>query len=127
MKKGIILMLLANYLLCATQLYELLKIPMLLHHYAEHKHQNNTLTFADFLHNHYNHPPKDSEKHQHSKLPFKSLSNATAAAAFIAEPTLYVFVANGLRPKTSQQKQSFGYYFAHSSSFFANIWQPPQA
>lgn len=86
MKKTAAILSLFVFLCGSTELHELLKLPILLHHYIEHLGQNQHKSFADFLGEHYadniNH--SDDAHRDHEKLPFKTNDCAT----------IFMFVAN---------------------------------
>ena len=73
MKKKAAYIFLAIYLLGATELSQLLKMPLLLQHYIEHKGLNQSLSLAKFIYMHY--VTDDGDKTDESRdqnLPFKS-------------------------------------------------------
>ena len=99
---------------------------MLFEHYSEHKTQNNTITFIDFLKIHYqgNHAP-DSDDSEDRKLPFKSHSNVFTSQIFailhaFIELQQAIFVDN---PKSISTQRSEFIPTLHLES----IWQPPKA
>ena len=64
---------LAIYLLGATELSQLLKIPLLIEHYTEHKLDNGNLSLLSFMYMHYVGDDGDSTDEQKDQnLPFKS-------------------------------------------------------
>jgi hypothetical protein len=69
-KKIIAVLLLLIYLVSTTEAYQLLKIPLLIGHYREHKKQYPEITVAAFLKMHYDHPQKDADYETDQKLPF---------------------------------------------------------
>lgn len=110
-----------------TELSELGRLPMLVHHYMEHKAAEKDLSFFSFLKEHYGALHKTTNGHHkqdHQQLPFKvhdhNLSGNTSIAPLACisiQPSGYdepqrIFVAT---------EKSF---FSH---FLADIWQPPKA
>ena len=64
---------LAIYLLGATELSQLLKIPLLIEHYTEHKLDNGNLSILSFMYMHYVGDDGDTTDEQKDQnLPFKS-------------------------------------------------------
>jgi hypothetical protein len=64
---------LAIYLLGATELSQLLKIPLLIEHYTEHKLDNGNLSLLSFMYMHYVGDDGDTTDEQKDQnLPFKS-------------------------------------------------------
>ena len=87
MKKRAAYIFLGIYLLGATQLQQLLKMPLLLEHYKEHKLDNGNLSLISFMYQHYvgdDGNANDDQKDQN--LPFKSahfqLQNTVVFAVF---------------------------------------------
>ena len=73
MKKKAAYIFLAIYLIGATELHQLLKMPLLLEHYKEHKLDNGNLSLISFIYQHYvgdDGNANDDQKDQN--LPFKS-------------------------------------------------------
>jgi hypothetical protein len=72
-KKKAAYIFLAIYLIGATELHQLLKMPLLLEHYKEHKLDNGNLSLISFIYQHYvgdDGNANDDQKDQN--LPFKS-------------------------------------------------------
>jgi len=126
LKKVISIFFLAVYLLSTTQLSELLKLPMLVQHYIEHKEENKDLSFLGFIEIHYSHgSPKDADYDKDMKLPFKSISYSNISLVSFCTPipnfkhNLVIFVKNN--------KLHFSdYSFTYTSAFLSAIWQPPK-
>ena len=70
MKKWFTIMILSMYLCSTTELYQFLKVPILIEHYFEHKSENPDITLLGFLKMHYDHPVKDADWQTDQKLPF---------------------------------------------------------
>ena len=69
LKNLIAIFLLVTYLFSATELHQVLKLPVIFQHFAEHKKQNKQLTLLEFLDIHYMHgSPMDAD----CKLPYTS-------------------------------------------------------
>lgn len=61
------------------------KLPALFSHFSEHQNKNATLSFLEFLALHYgNETPNDQDDQQDMELPFKKISTASFAIAFMA-------------------------------------------
>lgn len=78
---------LAIYLLGATELSQLLKIPLLIEHYTEHKLDNGNLSLLSFMYMHYVGDDGDTTDEQKDQnLPFKSahfqMQNTVVFAVF---------------------------------------------
>lgn len=114
------------HLFTATELYQLLKFPLLLQHFSEHKQQESDLSFWSFLKVHYaDNIVADEDHDQDMKLPFKSDDGCinTSITAVIACPLSEMI----LKPFTNPTKIFFSYSESFlPSSFLSNIWQPPK-
>jgi hypothetical protein len=126
-KKIISIFFFSVYLLATTQLSELLKLPVLVQHYMEHKLENKSLSFIDFLEIHYAHgSPRDADYDKDMKLPFKTIDNSNISSIHFYTPfpnfkqTPIVYLQN--------RKLLFSEYaFTYSSTFLSSIWQPPKS
>ena len=123
MRNYITVSLLVIFTFIHMQLVELVKLPMLYTHFLEHKSENHTLSFMDFIHLHYS-SDKHSEGPAHSQLPFKcvhelmshNLSFIPDAFNLIAPLDLQVFFTREV--SLYQEDYSF--------CLFNKIWQPPR-
>ncbi|MBL0309607.1 MAG: hypothetical protein IPP77_08015 [Bacteroidetes bacterium] len=109
--------------LCAnTELYQLLKLPVLFHHYLEDHHS----TFTEFLYEHYNNNQthSDNHHHDHQNLPFKTTGCGTThtTLAFNNQNNLSLCRLND----GSEKIISIYKEVIYSSSIFNKVWQPPQ-
>jgi hypothetical protein len=118
--------LLMSVFLCAnTEMYQLFKLPVLLHHYLEHRQNDHSISFLAFLKEHYVNEHAQASQHHHERLPFKSHSCAGGHIS-LADPELPVFT---LCKDMSVAKQPLMLYKEpnHSNSFVSRIWQPPKS
>ena len=126
MKKFAAILLFSIYTVSVTELYELLKVNVLVEHYSETTKHDGPISFADFLIMHYltdDGNNKDNERdHQ---LPFKS------AASYLANGTSVVVLQKQeefvLKPVDKENKK-FGTHPNPSipSSFYNSVWNPPR-
>lgn len=87
LKNLIAIFLLATYLFSATELHQVLKLPVIFQHFAEHKKQNKQLTLLEFLDIHYMHgSPMDADHDRDMKLPFKTISAFNLALGPVITP-----------------------------------------
>lgn len=74
MKKTVVFLLLTSFFL-NTSLKELLKIPVLANHFAEHSELDPSVDFVDFLSMHYwGQDVNDNDQDRDMQLPFKKLT-----------------------------------------------------
>ncbi len=71
MKRSILLLLTALFIFSSTECKQLLKLPLLLEHFAEHHRHNPTISAFQFFLHHYA-CQDDHSDNEDQKLPFKS-------------------------------------------------------
>lgn len=109
-------------LLPNSDLHELSKISDLLQHYQTHVALNGQLTFAAFLHMHYQ-GEENIPSENHDRLPLKQMGNS-AYDYFVAMPLLQ----SPFRVKEVVEPQQFIPLTQPRvpDAFTGSIWQPPQ-
>ncbi len=127
MKKIIAISFLFIYAFSTTELAQLVKLPLLIEHYQEHKKENNDITLLQFLAIHYTHGNvKDADYDKDMQLPFKTHDGCINAsiAAFVP----FNFSTSVEKPCTTENKSypTLKDKFL-ANSFLSNIWQPPRA
>jgi len=76
MRRFLAIPLLAIYLLGTTDAYQLLKLPLLVEHYIQHRQENHALSLWGFIKTHYvDKTVIDADYNQDMKLPFKTNEN----------------------------------------------------
>ena len=126
MKKIISVLLLFFYLSTATELYQLLKLPILIEHFIEHKSKNQSISLLDFFQIHYTKGDiKDADYQKDMKLPFKSHTTCFSLVylTLASQPT-----CNFTSPQVILTKEKvIGFFHSFiNSSTIKGIWQPPQ-
>lgn len=117
--------LLAIVLLAGTPLGEMVKLPILVHHYIVHINLNPEMDFGQFFSMHYNDGLIiDEDYHQDMQLPFKSIPlNFYFAMDYIDVRPLMMLnvwkVAN-IKVKLPHLAEYF------TSQYLSSIWQPPR-
>lgn len=126
MKKSVAIALLSLYLLGTTQLRELLKFPVLIEHFIEHREDSPKMNFWSFITLHYSkNSNHDNDFDRDMQLPFKTLTHNASDLAFI--PTLEVESDMSLKNIPADNKQSLVYAgFIYTSIYLSTIWQPPK-
>lgn len=126
MKKLIAISFLFVFLSANTELNQLLRFPILIHHFFEHHEQEPDETFADFLNEHYSADQSLSNDvhHDHDNLPFKTThcSAAYASVEFVSQIQYSIPKPTILHEKIPPIYNG-EYYF---SAVVSNIWQPPK-
>ena len=126
MKKWIAIVFLSLYFSTTTELFQLLKFPVLIEHYIEHKSINQKITFWGFLCMHYAHGDVyDADYDKDMKLPFKSHSFQTNSTCFTLI-NLQEYSICFYRIIVHKNSVNNFYKTIISSSHLNAIWQPPQ-
>ncbi len=104
----------------------MLKMPLLVEHFIEHREENKSLTLYQFLHLHYAMGDvKDADYEKDMKLPFKTHDNCVTAISNVYLPLSEKVSIQ--KPVQYLEKKSI---IAHDrflpTSFLSNIWQPPR-
>lgn len=82
MRKPFAAFLLLTYALTSTELGQLLKLPILVDHYRQHRQEEKELAFSDFLIGHYQASEPDLDYEQDMKLPFKKSADPESMESF---------------------------------------------
>lgn len=120
-----ILFFLFVYLFSSTELSELLKMPLLLEHYAEHQEKSKSLSFADFLYMHYI-DYKNHSDDKDSDLPFQSQTHSEMIQFYVPLTPSNYLVTNLQLSDFDEKGNFYNVNSLHSSSYLSSIWQPPQ-
>lgn len=116
-------MLTALFIISNTEFHELLKVPVLITHYLEHKSKQQDLTLAEFFSIHYNSNTKDDDYTRDSQLPFKTADHLSSSVnVFLSQFDLKLPVLH------FNNDVELPFYKASFISFqlLSNIWQPPK-
>ncbi|MFZ7115390.1 MAG: hypothetical protein ACO1G9_08450 [Bacteroidota bacterium] len=125
MKHSVAIFLLVVHLFTATELYQLLKFPLLIEHFREHKQQDSNLSFYAFLKMHYAESIIHDDHDHDMKLPFKTDQGCINTSITAIES--YPHFEMHLKPSNNPTKIFFPYRESFlPSSFLSSIWQPPK-
>lgn len=127
MKRYIAISFLLVYLFSTTIVSELLKIPFLVEHFTEHKTENQSIGFLDFMVLHYmSGAVADADHEKDMKLPFKTV-NLFSSSVSIGIPQQCNFIVLSIfqQPKNQNTNNYYAPTFV-STSYLNAIWQPPQ-
>ena len=110
------------YLGLFTELHQVLRLPILVQHFIEHRSMVPEMSFMQFLTMHYKtDTPHDSTD---MELPFKDCSNSVATPSF-SLPEQKIMLAMGV---VREIPAFFSFYFSFvPASYLAEIFQPPRA
>lgn len=127
LKKIIAIVLLSIYLISLTELSQLVKLPVLIEHFSEHKKKDGNLSFWQFLCIHYSqNKMMDADHEKDMKLPFKSHDGCISVIEI-------AFVSNHFDYQISKpvydESKSYSMYTEQflQSAYLSSIWQPPKS
>jgi len=125
MKRFTGILLIAVYILTSTECRQLLKFPVFIQHFSEHRAQNNRISLWDFMEMHYfGKDQNDSDHDRDMQLPFKSHENCSAPLSqFIPSNVFTMAFSDPVVATTSfisYERLNF------QSSYLSSIWQPPK-
>ena len=126
MKKKSALVLLSVFLLANTELHQLFKLPVLVHHFFEHHQDAQDKSFFHFLSDHYSSKPGHShnDNNEHDNLPFKTSDCAAIHTSLAFNPHHHFSFCE---PQFIPEKVLVPYNeVIYSSAILNSIWQPPQ-
>ena len=113
------------YLFSATELHELLKLPILVAHFEEHRSENKELSLIDFLAEHYGGANElDQDWQKDSKLPFKTFQSDFSHVHFIepqSAPYIPSFFSEWISSLLRAPNQD-----SLPDDRSNNIWHPPK-
>ena len=113
------------YLVSYTEVRQVLKLPELLEHFAEHKSKDHRTTIFSFIKIHYiDAPVKDADYKDDMKLPFKTHDCSVASNSITTPPVaLKILFEN---KKLFTEKKSVFSYFESCTDFRATaVFRPP--
>ena len=124
MKQDTAIFFLLIYLSAGTELHQLVRLPVFIEHFKEHKSLNGSLGLLDFIALHYfNSDHTDAEAHQ--ELPFNSNDCVAVALSLVILPN------NSSEPPANAvsaiQVPILYSDLAFASRIHFSIWQPPRA
>lgn len=127
LKKLLSIFLLSFYLISITELSQLVKLPLLIEHFSEHKQKDGHMSLWKFLHIHYSQNKlNDADYEKDMKLPFKSHDGCINSIVSESVITSYYFLS--AKPVFSQSNSYSSYTEQFLTSAYLNsIWQPPKS
>lgn len=125
LKKIISISILVIYMISCTEFDQLLRVPLLVTHFVEHKLENNTISFGEFILIHYVEDYSfNGDYERDMDLPFKSLDgNSIQVVASIPSNGFY------LKAKpiyTNEGKFTLFEECFINNAYLSSIWQPPK-
>lgn len=130
MRRVLTILFLSLYLISTTELGQLLKFPMLVEHYFEHKEKNPQINVMEFLAFHYegnhleNHPHDEDYEHD-QQLPFIVHIDVLSVSFVLTPPFSFEIETRklvGKEPKALPLDDAFS-----DNNYLSAIWQPPKS
>lgn len=125
LKKAFAILFVSIYLLYTTQISQLLKLPLLVEHYFEHKRIDQCITFFEFMQMHYlMDESKNPDYARDMQLPFKTIE-VNLITTFVLIPSLELQLdREDLDLHSALISKRLQWY---SGMFMDHIWQPPRS
>lgn len=127
MRKILVIFFISLFLFSTTELAELLRIPVLITHFKEHKEHNPDISFIDFLNLHYNNQlpdhHHDKEADTHNELPF---SGSHGVSIVFVSPCPFVMLPQNSIEVNTKLKSSSSNDQCLENNYLSSIWQPPK-
>jgi hypothetical protein len=123
MKKVLGILFLSVYLLSNTQFCQLLKLPVLVGHFFEHKEEDRSMTFVAYMVHHYGGHEKDADYETDMKLPFMTESETLSLTFFAPTPTVFP-IQKFVFQEISQANSCYNLQL--KATYLSAIWQPPK-
>lgn len=124
MKQATAIFFLLIYLSAATELHQLVRLPVLIEHFKEHKNLNGSLGLLDFIVLHYVNSEHANAEDQH-ELPFNSNDCIAVALSLVILPD----ISSEPPANAVSDIQAPMLYpdLVFASCIHFSIWQPPRA
>lgn len=126
MRKFIAFTFIALYIFSSAEFFEMLKVPMLISHYNEHRQEDKALSLWGYLCLHYAHGDvHDSDREKDMKLPYKNMDASGCHVHLVYLPNHDIWSPNNVFPEDPNVWNNY-YNSSFISSDFSFIWQPPK-
>ncbi len=122
MSKALAILLLFIFSVTQTEFGQLLKFPLLFEHYNKHLQQNQTLSFIEFLKDHYAKEHQDKDQTEDRRLPFLTSMSQSSNIAVVPVAIL------PQKPVKNVIKKFYLLNDQHNlPKVFHSIFHPPQS
>lgn len=99
-----------------------MKLPALLGHFLEHVEDHNDLSFAQFIHEHYDHQGQCNKSDDHCELPFKDPHCCVSLSVCAVLPVITEFSFSQI---SDSHEVGHKYLMQFVTGALDVIWQPP--
>jgi hypothetical protein len=126
-KKAVAIFFMSIYMLSFSELHQFLRMPVLIQHFIEHRHQDPSISLLSFLNLHYIHQyVKDEDYQRDQQLPFRHTDCCVTYTTICCECPVNSTIEMPVR--TVETKNEYILYDEdnHSLLAIADIFQPPR-
>ncbi|MEJ8597191.1 hypothetical protein JSO62_00575 [Riemerella anatipestifer] len=125
-RKFIIYGFITCYLVSFSEVREVLKLPVLIEHFVEHRNDNPEMSFGQFITLHYlSGDVHDDDYEEDMKLPFKSQNQNISSSIVLAMPTSFDFKIKSSKIY-KEKSQNFGYSDSFTIDNSDLVFHPPR-
>lgn len=126
LRKFLAIFFLLGFLSSPSCFGELLKVPVLLHHYFEHHQPVDGMSLIDFFNEHYGEMQHEHQgQHEHDQLPFKQVGGSQVCSALIPDHTL-VPEGPAAFSDFKDSPKATPYHSLYDFMNHTTVWQPPR-
>ncbi|MDX5437572.1 MAG: hypothetical protein LPK03_10280 [Pontibacter sp.] len=126
MKQSVAIVFLLVYLFAGSTLQQLMKVPVLLEHYREHKAMDQHISMLGFFTMHYlSGAVKDADYARDMQLPYKSAEQASSPSPSVYIPPMFSELILS-PPLLAQKDYPLLEETGTPTPFGCSIWQPPK-
>ncbi len=125
-KRVFAIFLLSLYLFSGVKLNELMKVNVVVNHFAEHQRLDHSITVYQFLVMHYvTDDNNQNDNKRDMELPFRSSESFSSCSisSFLLSVQSDFFSNNFIQKHCEEIPNADSEFISH---YFASIWQPPQ-
>lgn len=123
-RKFLVLFMFSIYAISTTELIQLLKMPVFVSHFIEHKNNDTKMDLIGFVVHHYGGHEKDADWETDMRLPFMKPSDVLSVVSIPIPFEDYAILKNQIKVFA---KYTDAYQEPHiAKSMLSSIWQPPK-
>lgn len=120
------IIIIAVFITSHTEVHQLFKLPVLFQHFWEHKAENPSITFIEFLRLHYDKIVIDDDYQRDQQLPFRDVADCALVFSVISEEPPQSIKLEQQISMLSPVKLYAKDNSAYSHNFYSRIFQPPR-
>jgi hypothetical protein len=126
-KKAVAIFFVSIYMLSFSELHQFLRMPVLIQHFIEHRHQDPAISLLSFLNLHYIHQyVKDDDYQRDNQLPFRHTDCCVTYTTICCECPGNTVIEMPVRTTETRNEYILHDEDNHSLLSVADIFQPPR-